>query len=132
MNLMDSLNSGVNSAMKACKSGTENIKIKAAISEQERIIEKMTEEIGNLVIIDLDNGTQLSPAVMERYEAIKAAREIINEIKIDKPEVIKRVCPSCGKKSTGDMMYCGHCGSKLEIDTESAEDKDDTDDKPEE
>jgi len=133
MNLMDSINAGVNSAMKAAKNGTENYKAKAAIAEQERIIEKMTSEIGNLVIIDLDNGTNLSPAVMERYAAIKAARDIISEIKIEKPEVVKKVCPSCGKKSTSEMDYCGHCGTKLEVEVE----KDDTDesddsDKPEE
>lgn len=118
MNLMDSLNAGVNSAMKAYKNGTENYKVKAAIAEQERIIEKMTKEIGNLVVIDLDNGTELSPAVMERHAAIKEARNIISEIKIEKSEVIKKVCPSCGRKSTSEMDYCGHCGTKLEIEAE--------------
>lgn len=118
MNLMGSFNAGVNSAMKACKNGTETYKIKAAIAEQERIIEKMTKEIGNLVIIDLDNGAMLSPAVMERYEAIKASREIISEMKLEKTEVVKKVCSSCGKKSTGDMIYCGRCGTKLDIESE--------------
>lgn len=118
MNIVDSINAGVNSAMKAAKTGTENYKMKAAIAEQERIIEKMTEEIGNLVLIDLDNGTELSPAVMERYEAIKEARNIIDELKVEKPEVVKKICPSCGKKTTGEMAYCGYCGTKLVVETE--------------
>ncbi len=118
MSLMDSLNAGVNSAVKAYKNGAENYKIKAAVAEQERIIEKMTEEIGNLIVVDLDNGAELSPAVMERYEAIKVAREIISEIKVEKPEVITKICPSCGKKTTSDMVYCGKCGTKLEVEVE--------------
>jgi len=118
MSLMDSLNAGVNSAVKAYKNGAENYKIKAAVAEQERIIEKMTEEIGNLIVVDLDNGAELSPAVMERYEAIKAAREIISEIKVEKPEVVKKVCPSCGRKTTSDMVYCGKCGTMLEVEVE--------------
>lgn len=134
MNLMDSLNVGVNSAMKACKNGTDNYKSKVAIAEQERIIEKMTEEIGNLVLIDLDNGASLSPAVMERYAAIITARNIISEIKIEKPEIIKKVCPGCGKKSTGEMEYCGYCGTKLEVESEdnTSDDTKTDDTKPEE
>ena len=118
MNLMDSFNAGVNSAMKACKNGTENYKIKIAIAEQEKIIEKMVEEIGNLVIIALDNGTELSPAIMERYQVIKEARAVIAENKVEKPEVIKKICPVCGRKSTSEMAYCGQCGAKLELEPE--------------
>lgn len=113
MSIIDDLNAGVNSAVKACKNGSESIKNRVKISEQEKIIERMTNEIGNLVLIELDNGKELSPAIMERYGAIKAAREIIAETKVEKNDGAK-ICPSCGKKTVSDMEYCGYCGTKLE------------------
>ncbi len=125
---MDSINAGVNSAMKACKNGSDTVKAKAKVSEQERIIEKMTDEIGNLMVIELDNGKELSPAIMERYEAIKAARAIIAELEVEKNDGTK-VCPNCGKKSIGELSYCGICGTKLVLPEELV---DDSDDKPQE
>lgn len=131
MGIMESINAGVNSAMKACKNGTDSVKAKAKIVEQERLIEKMTAEIGNLMVVELDNGQDASPAIMERYEAIKVARAIIAELEVEKSDGSK-VCPNCGKRSIGELAYCGACGTKLVLPEEMAveapveEDKEDT------
>lgn len=122
MSIINDLNAGVNSAVKACKNGSENIKNKAKVSEQEKIIEKMTSEIGNLAVIELDNGKEFSPAIMERYNAIKTAREIIAEAKVEKTDGTK-ICPSCKKKTSSDMEYCGYCGTKLEATEETTEEE---------
>lgn len=130
MGLFDELNAGVNSAMQACKNGSEKIKLRAKVTEQEKLINKMTDQIGNLILIELDNGKEFSPAIMERYEVIKAARSIIAEAKAEKPEGVK-ICPACGKKTVSDMEYCGYCGTRLadevQMNPDEAEDNKDND-----
>ncbi len=50
------------------KKGTESAKTTVNVAEQERLIKKMTTEIGNLIMVELDEGKTFGPAIMERYQ----------------------------------------------------------------
>jgi hypothetical protein len=105
----------MNNLAKNMKTSADNYKIDGKIAEQEKIIKKMSKEIGNLVIIRLDGGDEMSPDIMERYNAILEARKAIDELEGEKVSVENYViCPKCGAKTTPGMKYCGRCGSDME------------------
>lgn len=99
----------------AVKNGTGTVKQSVNIAEQERIIRKMTSEIGNLIMVELDEGKQYGPAIMERYETIKEARAAIEAAKNVEPDPVKKTCPKCGKSNSLDMKYCGYCGWDMDV-----------------
>jgi len=101
--------------MSAVKSGTGTVKQTVNTAEQERIIRKMTSEIGNLIMVELDEGKQYGPAIMERYQTILEARKAIEESKKTEPEPTKKICPKCGKSNALEMSYCGFCGADMSI-----------------
>ena len=96
------------------KKGTESAKTTVNVAEQERLIKKMTTEIGNLIMVELDEGKTFGPAIMERYQTILAARAIIEDSKQDQAPT-KKTCPTCGKANSLDMKYCGFCGADMDI-----------------
>ena len=49
---------------------------------------------------------------MERYEAIRTARDAIETAEGAK-QFKKIVCPHCGAKTSAGLTYCGKCGKKL-------------------
>ena len=95
------------------KNGVDNYKIDGQIAKQERVIKQMTKEIGTLTLVNLDAGEEMSPEIMERYSVIKEARAEIEALQ-DNKNVDTQVCPKCNKKTSMDMKYCGHCGTKFE------------------
>lgn len=112
MNLTGKINAGMTSLAKNMKTGVDNYKVDGKIAEQERKIKVLKKEISKLVLIRLDAGDEMSPEIMERYEAIKEAREVIAELENEKVQTTI-VCPSCGAKTYMDMNYCGKCGSNV-------------------
>lgn len=103
----------------AVKKGADSVQTTVGNAEQERIIRKMSAEIGNLVLVELDNGRDFGPAIMERYEAILAARKIIEANKGEKKPSVK-ICPACGKANALDMKYCGYCAADMDVVPEPA------------
>lgn len=98
----------------AVKKGTDSCKQTVGTVEQERLIKKMTAEIGNLIMVELDEGKTFGPAIMERYATILEARKIIEENKQEQAPT-KKTCPVCGKANSLDMKYCGFCGADMDI-----------------
>ena len=94
------------------REGADDCILDGKISEQQRLIRKLTDEIGNLTVLRLDKGEEMSPEIMERYEAIKEIRKTIDELNVNKKNEFT-VCPECGAKTTAEMNYCGKCGSAL-------------------
>lgn len=112
MNLTGKLNAGMTNLAKNMKSGVDNYKVDGKIAEQESRIKSLKKEIGNLVMIRLDAGDEMSPEIMERYAAIKEAREVIAELESEKVQT-SVACPNCGAKTSMDMNYCGKCGTNV-------------------
>lgn len=112
MNVTEKINAEVANIAKSLKNGVDNCKLDMKIAEQQKKIKSLTEEIGNLVLVRLEEGDEMSPEIMERYEAVKAARATIEALEKEK-KTTKVVCPNCGEKTLAEMNYCGKCGTNL-------------------
>lgn len=112
MNFTGSVNAGMANFAKSMKNGVDNCKVDGKIAEQQKKIKVLTKEIGNLALVRLEAGDEMSPEIMERYSAIKAAREIILSLENEK-KVTTTFCPKCGAKTSIDMNYCGVCGANM-------------------
>lgn len=94
------------------KGGADDCILDGRIAEQQRQIRKLTEEIGNLAVLKLEEGAEMAPEIMERYEVIKEAKQKIEEMKSEKKSAFQE-CPECGAKVSMNMKYCGQCGAEL-------------------
>ena len=77
------------------------------------MIKAYTREIGNLAVVRLEAGDEMCPEIMERYEAIKFAKEEISSLQNEK-KTSTVICPECGAKTSSEMKYCGVCGDCLQ------------------
>lgn len=112
MNFTGKLNAAMTSFTLNMKNGVDNCKLDGKIAEQQRKIKELIKEIGNLAVVRLEAGDEMSPEIMERYAAIEEAKEIISAIEKEK-KVSSTVCPSCGTKTSIGMKYCGKCGANM-------------------
>ena len=113
MDVTGTINAGMAKAVKSMKNGVDNCKTDVKIAEQQKKIKALTREIGNLALVRLEAGDEMSPEIMERYEAIKAAQEEINALESGKKKSTI-ICQECGAKTAVDMKYCGVCGTSLQ------------------
>lgn len=112
MNVTGKLNAGMSSIVKSMKNGADNCKLDGKIAEQQKKIKILTKEIGNLALVRLEAGDEMCPEIMERYSAIKEAKEMISTLEKEKKTIIV-MCPNCGAKTSADMKYCGACGTSI-------------------
>ena len=113
MNLETKLRTAADDMVNGLKTTATNCILDGKIAAQEKIIDTMTREIGTLAVHALDQGTVMPPEIMERYEAVQAARDAIREAKTEK-QAGKSVCPECGAKTESGMKFCGACGARME------------------
>lgn len=113
MDVTGTINAGMVKAVSCMRNGMGNCKIDTKIVEQQKKIKSLTKEIGNLVLIRLEAGDEMSPEIMERYEVIKAAKDEITVLEAGKKKTTI-ICPECGAKTSIDMKYCGVCGTSLD------------------
>lgn len=113
MDFTGTVNAGMARFAKSMKDGVDNCKVDGKIAEQQKKIKELTREIGNLAVVRLEAGDEMCPEIMERYTAIKEAKETILTLKKEKRRTTV-VCPNCGSKTSAGMKYCGVCGSGLE------------------
>ena len=112
MNMTGKANAAVAQITQHMKNGVDNCKLDGKIAEQQKRIKTLTREIGNLAIVRLEEGDEMSPEIMERYAAIKEAKKTITELEAERKHS-RVVCPECGAKTSVEMTYCGVCGTKL-------------------
>ncbi len=112
MDITGKMNAGMSNLAKSMKNGVNNCKVDGKIAEQQKRIKLLTREIGNLALIQLEAGEEMSPDIMERYAAIKKAKETIQTLENERQKTAV-ICPECGAKTSVDMKYCGVCGSNL-------------------
>lgn len=116
MDIKETLQKGYDKVEEAVKNTVDNCKLEVKIAEKERDIKALTKEIGEIVVAELEGGAVMSDAVMEKYAAIKCAKEAIAELAKDK-KVTKVTCPACGEKVPVENMYCGKCGVQVKEET---------------
>lgn len=112
MDFTGTVNAGMVKFAKSMKNGVDNCKVDGKIAEQQKRIKVLTREIGNLALVRLEAGDEMCPEIMERYSAIKEAKEMITTLEKEKKRTTI-VCQECGAKTSVDMKYCGVCGSCL-------------------
>lgn len=112
MEFTGKVNAGMANFAKSMKNGVNNCKVDGKIAEQKKKIKTLTKEIGNLALVRLEAGDEMSPEIMERYSAIKEAKEIISALESEK-KVTTELCPKCGAKTSIDMKFCGMCGTNM-------------------
>ena len=113
MDVTGTINAGMSKMARSMRNGVDNCKTDGKIAEKQKLIKSLTKEIGNLAIVRLEAGDEMSPEIMERYEAIKAAKEEIVVLESGKKKSIV-ICQKCGYKTSVDMKYCGKCGTCLQ------------------
>lgn len=113
MNFTRKINAGMANAVKSMKNGFDNCKVDGKIAEQQKKIKVLTKEIGNLALVRLEAGDEMSPEIMERYSAIKEAKEMIAVLEKEK-KATTVVCPNCGANTSATMNYCGICGASMD------------------
>ncbi len=112
MDIAGKMNAGMSSFAKSMKNGVHNCKVDGKITEQQKRIKLLTREIGNLTLLKLEAGESMSPEIMERYAAIKEAKEAIQTFENERQKTVV-ICPKCGAKTSVEMKYCGACGVNL-------------------
>lgn len=112
MEFTGKVNAGMANFAKSMKNGVDNCKVDGKIAEQQKKIKVLTKEIGNLTLVSLEAGDEMCPEIMERYSAIKEAKEIISTLENEKKRTTA-LCPKCGAKTSIDMKYCGICGANM-------------------
>ena len=112
MDVTGTINASMSKMARGMKNSVENCKLDGKIAEKQKMIKVFTKEIGNLVLARLEAGDEMSPEIMERYEAIKSAKEEIAILQSEKKKSTI-ICPECGAKTVIEMNYCGACGSCL-------------------
>lgn len=112
MNFTGKLNASMTKVARTMKNGVDNCKLDGKIAEQQKKIRVLTKEIGNLAIVRLDAGEEMSPEIMERYCVIEEAREAIATLEKERKKISVK-CPDCGARTASDMQYCGKCGAEI-------------------
>ena len=113
MDVTRTINAGMSKMARSMRNGVDNCKTDGKIAEKQKLIKSLTGEIGNLALVRLEAGDEMSPEIMERYEAIKSAREEIVVLESGKKKSTV-ICQECGSKTSVDMKYCGVCGTCLQ------------------
>ena len=117
MSVTGTINAGMSKAARCMKNSVDNCKTDGKIAEQQKKIKALTREIGNLALVRLEAGDEMCSEIMERYSAIKEAKEAIAMLEKEKKRTII-VCQQCGAKTSADMKYCGVCGTNLKENAE--------------
>ena len=113
MDITGTINAGMSKMARSMRNGVDNCKADGKIAEKQKLIKSLTREIGNLALVRLEAGDEMSPEIMERYETIKAAKEEISVLESEKKKSTI-ICQECGSKTSVDMKYCGKCGTCLQ------------------
>lgn len=112
MDVTGKINAGMAKMARSMRNSVDNCKTEGKIAEQQKKIKVLTREIGNLAVVRMEAGDEMCPEIMERYVAIKEAKETITKLKNEKKKT-KVVCQECGAKTSADMKHCGVCGARI-------------------
>ena len=97
--------------------GSEILKLKSSISDEERNIEQITKEIGKKYL--LIHGDSAGAEFKELVISVKQSEQKIKEYR-KQIQVIKgiKVCPHCGEELAANASFCNNCGAAVPKDGE--------------
>jgi len=118
MPLMDIFNKVTQDVARSTRGFVDLTLQNSIISEEQKKIIGLYEQIGKLYyetnVPDIETPIgQLCLAINAAYEKITKCNETISQIKKT------RKCPSCNTEIQGDIIFCGSCGAKIEVNSEN-------------
>ncbi len=129
MALRDKLNSLAATATNKANSAIENGRLALRISNEERKISELTQNMGELLLDALDAGETFNDEIMALYSSIASARDSIacakaemdanrqSEEVIDTTVIVSSACEVCGTELIENANFCPKCGTKAEEDS---------------
>ena len=105
----------------------ETQKIRNKISGEERIVDKLMADMGNLLYRRYKSGETLDGELVTFCEEIDQHFLKIKEYKENAADLKgKKICPSCGKAVDKEVSFCPYCGTACpEPESEDAEEETD-------
>lgn len=102
-------------------------KIRNKISGEERMVDKILIDMGNLVYKKFESGEETDPELAVLCEEVT---QHIRRIKVYKNQAAdmkgQKICVSCGKSIDKDVSYCPYCGTACTFEDTEEEPEEDT------
>ena len=103
-------------------------KLRNRISGEERMVDKILTDVGNLIYKRFESGEEMEPEITVLCEEVRQHIRKIREYKRQAAGMRgQKVCRSCGKAIDKEVSYCPYCGTACvfeEPDPETSEDAD--------
>lgn len=97
-------------------------KIRSRISGEERMVDKILIDVGNLVYKRFENGEETDPEITVLCEEIRQHMGMIQAFKNQAADRKgQKVCRSCGKAIDKEVSYCPYCGTACSFEEQEAE-----------
>lgn len=120
--MLVSINKGVSTVSEGSKSFMEKAKLNAAVSDGEKEVRRLFEQLGQEAFALFKAEAPLSESMTAICTEIHTKQEMIKEMreKLAAMEAAKEAaregiafCPSCGAQVKRDSKFCGKCGAQL-------------------
>lgn len=100
----------------------EGQKLRNKVSSEERMIEKVLADLGNLVYKRFSSGESMDEEITALCKEARQHEEMAARYR---DEIAKRkgekVCPDCGKSVSQEVSFCPYCGSPCPETAEKAD-----------
>lgn len=115
MAFLDKLNNFASAASEKASGAIEIGKLNLKLNAEEKKMEEATLNIGNRLLLTMDEGQTYDEAIMALYAEVQASRAAVASIRSEIATLSGVVlCSSCDAKNPPDSKFCRECGSKLE------------------
>lgn len=87
-------------------------KLRNRISGEERMVDKILTDVGNLIYKRFESGEEMEPEITVLCEEVRQHIRKIREYKRQAAGMRgQKVCRSCGKAIDKEVSYCPYCGT---------------------
>ena len=92
----------------------ESSKIRSKINAEERSVEKMKNDIGDLIFSRYKGGEKFEGEIGQLCEEINERNHMIAKLESEIAGVHgRKICSFCGKQIPADAVFCPSCGAEL-------------------
>lgn len=104
-------------------------KLRNKISGEERIVDKVMIDMGNLIYRRYESGEELDGELLVLCEEIRQHMNKISEYKGAAADMKgQKICLSCGKSIDKEVSYCPYCGTACPVEEPEAAEEENEDD----
>ena len=104
-------------------------KLRNRISGEERMVDKILIDVGNLIYKRYESGEEMEPEITVLCEEVRQHIRKIREYKRQAAGIKgRKVCQSCGKAIDKEVSYCPYCGTACTFEEAESETEECADD----